>query len=60
MGKGIVCRHCEHYYITWDPKFPYGCKAFNFKSKVTPSMDVLRSSGQQCMKFVAKTGEKHG
>jgi len=58
--KKVACRKCAYYYVTWDRKFPYGCKAFGFKSKTTPSLDVFRSSGEPCMKFTAKTGATHG
>nr|WP_240547743.1 uracil-DNA glycosylase [Paenibacillus lignilyticus] len=45
---------CLHYYVTWDPKFPRGCKAFKFKSSAMPSAAVLTSSGKPCMNFEAK------
>jgi len=60
--KRIICRHCQYYYVTWDRKFPYGCKAFDFKSKQTPSLDVFQSSGQDCMKLKPKIvtqGDNH-
>lgn len=27
------CVRCAYFYITWEKKFPYGCKAMKFKSK---------------------------
>jgi hypothetical protein len=45
---------CRHFYITWDPKFPNGCKAFGFKTQSLPSRDVLASSGKPCLTFEAK------
>lgn len=48
------CRACEHYYITWDENFPYGCKALHFKSKHLPRLDVKESSGTDCLFFSAK------
>ena len=47
----VNCRHCIHYYITWEPQHPYGCKAMGFKGKVLPSITVFRSTGKQCMLF---------
>ncbi|MEH6943006.1 uracil-DNA glycosylase [Bacillus sp. JJ722] len=45
---------CKHYFVTWDQHAPKGCKAFGFKSIQLPSMIVLQSSGQNCMKFDEK------
>jgi len=50
----VSCRKCKFFYVTWDPKSPYGCKAFNFKSKLMPSMEVFKSSGRSCLKFEEK------
>ena len=42
---------CKHYYITWDVKFPYGCRAMGFKGKTAPAAVVKKHSGMQCMMF---------
>jgi hypothetical protein len=47
-SKRIDCRKCKHYYITWDVAFPYGCKAYNIKSKQMPSIIVCKSIGKEC------------
>nr|WP_082191215.1 uracil-DNA glycosylase [Peribacillus loiseleuriae] len=52
--KRINCMACKHYYVTWDPQFPRGCRSFSFKSANLPSLEVLRSSGEACMKFTPK------
>lgn len=52
----INCKKCKYYYITWDPKFPYGCKAFGMKTKQLPSTEVYASSGTECVKFQKKEG----
>lgn len=54
MNDNPRCIKCQHYQITWDRNFPYGCKAMGFKSHKTPSAVVLESSGQPCLAFVAK------
>ncbi|CAH0345021.1 hypothetical protein BCI9360_01297 [Bacillus sp. CECT 9360] len=54
MVEKINCMSCKHYYITWDPQFPKGCKAFQFKTSMIPSQEVFRSSGQPCMKYEKK------
>ena len=50
----INCRNCMHFYITWDTRFPYGCKSFGFKTKSMPSISVYQSSGKDCMSFTPK------
>jgi hypothetical protein len=54
-SKDIDCRKCRHYYITWDKKFPYGCKAIQFKSARPPSLEVFAASGISCLRFEEKT-----
>jgi hypothetical protein len=50
----IDCKKCRHYYITWDRKFPYGCKAIQFKSVRLPSVEVFAASGIACLRFEEK------
>ena len=49
-----ICLECSHYYITWDTQFPYGCRSMDFKSKRSPHLDVLESSGSPCMMFTPR------
>ncbi|MDR1890538.1 MAG: hypothetical protein LBQ81_14420 [Zoogloeaceae bacterium] len=48
------CRECQHYYITHDARFPYGCRAMNFKSRRLPVQEVLAASGARCFLFQTK------
>ncbi|MFQ5737124.1 MAG: uracil-DNA glycosylase [Thermodesulfobacteriota bacterium] len=54
MAEKINCFHCAHYHVTWDPKFPRGCRALRFKGHEMPSAVVLRSSGMECQMFTPK------
>ncbi|MBA4368737.1 MAG: uracil-DNA glycosylase [Desulfobacterium sp.] len=54
----IECYKCKHYYITWDKKFPYGCRSMAFKSKILPSITVYKNSGIQCQLFQQKEIKK--
>lgn len=54
MERRVDCNKCQYYYVTWDPKFPRGCKAFGFKTRELPSLSVFRSSGQPCLRFTPK------
>jgi hypothetical protein len=48
------CWQCRHFGVSWDPKLPYLCRLMGFKSRVTPSVEVLRADGQRCRGFVPK------
>ena len=37
----INCWNCKYFYISWHPTMPYACRAFGFKSKNIPSLEVL-------------------
>jgi len=50
----IDCFKCRHFFVTWDRKFPRGCRALGFKSKEMPSKTVFQASGMQCLKFERK------
>jgi hypothetical protein len=52
--EDINCFKCVHFFITWDEKYPRGCKAMGFKSKEMPSAVVHKSSDAQCLKFRKK------
>ncbi|MEN3809709.1 hypothetical protein ABH309_03335 [Chromobacterium piscinae] len=54
--RAPLCRRCRHYFVTHDPRFPYGCRTMGFSSKRTPCLDVREASGQPCMRFQPKTG----
>ena len=53
------CRNCRYFYITWDPKKPYGCRAMQFKSSVLPTIEVLEADGAICISFRKKRADKH-
>ncbi len=50
----IDCFACKHFYITWDRRFPYGCRALGFKSRGMPSAEVFNASAQECLKHEKK------
>ncbi|WP_440027162.1 hypothetical protein [Chromobacterium amazonense] len=55
-----LCRRCRHYVITYNPDFPYGCRAMGFSSKRLPCVDVQEASGQTCLRFIPKTTPPRG
>ncbi len=50
----VNCLACRHFFITYRPDHPYGCRALGFKSKELPSRVVLASSGLNCQAFTSK------
>ncbi|MBN2231646.1 MAG: hypothetical protein JW781_02340 [Deltaproteobacteria bacterium] len=53
-----VCGRCRHYYVTWDPRHPHGCRALGFKSAALPSAVVQRTSGRACEFFRPRPGHR--
>ncbi len=53
-GDRIDCLQCRHFFVTWDPAFPRGCRAMHFKGKEMPASFVRRISGRWCLKFDKK------
>ncbi|QDX82773.1 hypothetical protein B9N43_00415 [Denitratisoma sp. DHT3] len=44
-----TCAGCIHFYITYDPAFPYGCRIMGFKSRRHPHYEVKEATGTTCM-----------
>lgn len=53
----VNCIKCKHFYITWDAKFPNGCRAYGFKSASRPAIMVKKSSGITCLKYEPKASK---
>ena len=59
-GTLINCFFCEHFFITYERKYPYGCRAIGFKSARMPSVDVYSNSEMDCALFIRKErGHQH-
>ncbi|NMA01590.1 MAG: uracil-DNA glycosylase [Clostridia bacterium] len=54
-NKHRDCYKCQYFYVTWDKKFPRGCKALGFKSAQLPSLEVYKTSKMPCLYFKEKT-----
>ena len=54
--KAPKCHDCQHFYVSWDKKFPMGCHYLGFKGKQIPSMEVLQATGKHCCWFKPKPG----
>lgn len=54
----INCLSCRHFFITYDPRFPYGCRAVGFKSRLMPAQEMYNNSGLVCLLFAGKEKER--
>lgn len=52
--RGPNCWDCRYLHITWDTRMPYGCTRMGFRSRVLPSLEVLRTDGRYCGGFEPK------
>ena len=50
----IDCFNCQHFFVTWEPANPRGCRAFGFKTARIPSDVVKETSGEECLKYLPK------
>jgi hypothetical protein len=48
---GRSCKNCIHFFVTYDPQFPYGCRSMGFKSRRYPHFEVLDATGEPCHGF---------
>lgn len=53
-GERPNCFTCKHFFVSWNPAFPRGCRGLGFKGKEMPSQVVFRSSGMECMMYEEK------
>ena len=53
-SEAVNCFACDHFSITYNKGFPYGCGAMGFKSRNMPSREVYSSSGIECQSFAPK------
>ncbi|RLB22376.1 MAG: uracil-DNA glycosylase [Deltaproteobacteria bacterium] len=54
MPTKATCYTCRHFYITYEPTYPYGCRAMGFKSTQIPCVVVQMSSGIPCQAYEKK------
>ncbi|MCF8128890.1 MAG: uracil-DNA glycosylase [Deltaproteobacteria bacterium] len=55
IGASIDCHKCRFYYVTWDKRFPHGCRGMGFKSRQLPNLVVRgSSSGRDCLMYQEK------
>ena len=54
LRNKINCWTCKYFYISWHTTMPYACRAFGFKSKNIPSLEVLSADGRSCKAYNSK------
>jgi hypothetical protein len=50
-----TCFGCVYFGITHDPRQPYACQAFGFRSRRLPALDVASHSGEPCRRRLARS-----
>jgi hypothetical protein len=51
------CIKCIHYHTTWDKHLPRGCKLFNIKTHLMPSVVIKKETGQECSGFTLRSAQ---
>ena len=49
--KRLTCYGCVFFQVSHDPRKPWKCMKFGFKSKELPASVVFSSSGTECAYF---------
>jgi hypothetical protein len=52
--KPSLCLKCKHYFVTFDPLTPHGCRTFQLKSRQMPDRIVHTHSEEECHGFAPK------
>ena len=55
----LNCRGCRHFFVTYEPRNPWGCRQFGFKGKNLPAQIVYQSTGMQCAYFSENASVKN-
>ncbi len=53
-----TCRDCIHFFVTYDPSFPYGCRSVGIKSRRYPYLEVQAATGEPCQGWETKRSLK--
>lgn len=54
----VNCMKCKHYYVTYDPKIPRGCRFYRFTSAQLPSIVVKKETASDCVGFEVRKPQK--
>ena len=52
------CFDCRHFFVTWDPARPRGCRVLGFKCRELPCQVVRATSGETCAYFQTRPGAR--
>jgi hypothetical protein len=53
------CMKCKHYFVTFDPAVPKGCRIYGIKSMAMPSTVIKQANnGMDCIGFAPKADKK--
>lgn len=52
--NGPNCSNCRHFFITWNPQTPNGCRRFGIQCRERPSQIVFMAGQGECQGFEEK------
>ena len=56
--RAATCKGCIHFFVTYDPHFPYGCRSMGFKSRRYPHVEVEEATGESCQAHQTKISDE--
>lgn len=60
MDKKKDCFKCKHYFVTWDARYPKGCRLYDVKSTQMPWVIVASATKEGCVGFEPKENKSAG
>jgi len=54
----MACMKCKHYFSTFDPNLPRGCKLYGLRCAQFPEQVVKKESGRECLGFEIRNSAK--
>ncbi len=54
IEDSISCLRCVHYYVTWNKKYPRGCRKYGFETDLMPSDTILIYTCKSCAYYKNK------
>jgi hypothetical protein len=54
MSERAKCLKCIHYFSTYNPQTPRGCRLYNIQTKGMPSTVIQQETGGYCHGYKSK------
>ncbi|HCW84870.1 MAG TPA: hypothetical protein DHC76_12790 [Rhodobacteraceae bacterium] len=50
----VMCGDCQYLRLTYEPRHPWSCSRFGFKSREIPARLVLNETGMECAYYSSR------